>query len=94
MVTDFIHDANSIEQIVDGINTAEQSSEVQYFGEYKLDNGEKLAAYYAYMQVAEYEHISDDEFKTHLQTLKSRDADFDIDEALKIAQQFCRKEQC
>ncbi len=33
MVTGFIHDANSIEQIVDGINTAEQSSEVQYFGE-------------------------------------------------------------
>lgn len=88
MAADFIQDANSIEQIVDGINTAEQTSEVQYFGEYKLDSGEKLAAHYAYLQVREYEHISDDEIKTHLETLKSKGADFDINQALKIARQF------
>ena len=88
MAADFIQDANSIEQIVDGINTAEQTSEVQYFGEYKLDSGEKLAAHYAYLQVREYEHISDDEIKTHLEALRSKGADFDIEQALKITHQF------
>ena len=88
MTAEFIQDANSIEQIVDGINTAEQTSKVQYFGEYKLDSGEKLAAHYAYLQVREYEHISDDEIKTHLQTLESKGADFDTAQALKIARKF------
>ncbi|AFI84761.1 hypothetical protein [Methylophaga nitratireducenticrescens] len=91
MAADFIKDANSIEQIVDGINTTEASSEVKYFGEYKLDSGEKLAAHYAYEQVANYEHISDDEIKTHLQELKSKDAHFDMNESLQIAKQFCSK---
>ena len=88
MTADFIQDANSIEQIVDGINTAEQTSEVQYFGEYKLDSGEKLAAHYAYLQVRKYEDISDDEITAHLETLKSKGADFDIAQALEIARQF------
>lgn len=91
MTADFIKDANSIEQIVDGINTAEESPEVKYFGEYKLDSGEKLAAHYAYEQVSNYDHISDDEIKTHLQELKSKDAHFDINEAMQIAKQFCSK---
>ena len=30
MAVDFIKDANSIEQIVDGINTAEESPEIKY----------------------------------------------------------------
>lgn len=91
MVADFIKDANSIEQIVDGINTAEESPEVKYFGEYKLDSGEKLAAHYAYKQVSKYDHITDDEIKTHLEELKSKDAHFDMDTALQFAKQFCSK---
>lgn len=91
MVADFIKDANSIEQIVDGINTTNSSQEVKYFGEYKLDSGEKLAAHYAYQQVANYDHITDDEIKTHLETLKSMDARFNISEAMRIVRQFCNK---
>ncbi|MDT8311181.1 MAG: hypothetical protein RQ732_07040 [Methylophaga sp.] len=91
MTADFIKDANSIEQIVDGINTAEQSTQVQYFGEYQLDSGEKLAAHFAFEKVADYDHISDDEIITHLEDLQTHDAHFDFDEALKIAKQFCTK---
>ena len=91
MAVDFIKDANSIEQIVDCINTAEEFPEIKYFGEYKLDSGEKLAAHYAYEQVSNYDHISDDEIKTHLEELKSKDAHFDFNEALHIAKQFCNK---
>lgn len=89
MAADFIKDAYSIEQIVDGINTAEESSEVMYFAGYKLDSGEKLAAHYAYEKVADYDHISDDEIATHLQALKAKDAEFNFEEAKKIAKQFC-----
>jgi len=89
MTADFIKDANSIEQIVDGINTAEESPGVKYFGEYKLDSGEKLAAHYAYDQVSKYERITYDEIRTHLEELRSKDAHFDIDEAMMIAKQFC-----
>ena len=89
MAADFIKDANSIEQIVDGINTAEQSSEVKYFAGYKLDSGEKLAAHYAYEKVADYDHVSDDEITTHLEALKDKDANFDFDEAMKITKEFC-----
>lgn len=89
MAADFINDANSIEQIVDGINTAEQSTQIQYFAGYQLDSGEKLAAHYAYEKVADYDHVSDDEITTHLEALKAKDADFNFNEAKKIAKQFC-----
>jgi len=91
MVADFIKDANSVEQIVDGINTATESPEVKYFGEYKLDSGEKLAAHYAYRCVANYDVITDDELKTHLNELIDKGALFDLDQALAEAKKFCNK---
>lgn len=93
MAADFIKDANSVEQIVDGINTAEESPQVQYFGEYRLDSGEKLAAHYAYEKVADYDHISDDEIKTHLKALQEQGAHFYFDEAMTIARAFCNQSE-
>lgn len=87
-MTNAILSANSVEEVVEAINTASAGSGVGYYGGTDLRSAEEMAGEYAWNAAKESGYCTEQDIEGQLEILADNGAKFDQEMALKAAIAF------